>query len=122
MKYSILIFIIVPLVILSGCAKDSERQVKYLITDSVSGFTVRYLDESGQIITDMITTQSAEDKWTHEYSANDGDIVFVSANYKDPLSAIKVQIYIDGKVYKQAVSKQDTISFITVSGVVPIRE
>ncbi|MFO7615442.1 MAG: hypothetical protein R6W71_12470 [Bacteroidales bacterium] len=122
MKYSILVFIIVPLVILSGCAKDSEQQVKYLITDSVSGFTVRYLDESGQIITDMITTQSAEDKWTHEYSANDGDIVFVSVNYKDPLSAIKVQIYIDGKVYKQAVSKQDTISFITVSGVVPIRE
>lgn len=122
MKYNILIIIIVSLVILFGCTKDNERQVKYVITDSVSGFTVRYLDESGQIITDMITTQSAEDKWAYEYRANDGDIVFVSANYKDPLSAIKVQIYIDGKVYKQAVSKQDTISFITISGVVPIRE
>ena len=122
MKNSILIIIIVPLVILFGCAKDKERQVKYVITDSVSGFTVRYLNDAGQIITDQVITQSAEDIWQHEFTANDGDIVFVSANYKDPLSAIKVQIYIDGKVYKQAVSKQDTISFITVSGIVPLRE
>jgi len=107
---------------LAACAKDPGRQVKYLVTDSVSGFTIRYLNDAGQIITGQIVTQSAEDIWQYEFIAHDGDIVFVSANYKDPLSAIKVQIYIDGKVYKQAVSKQDTISFITVSGVVPIRD
>ena len=122
MKNIILIIIIVPLVILFGCAKDNERQVKYLITDSVSGFTVRYLNDAGQIIADQVITQSAEDIWQYTFTSNDGDIVFVSANYKDPLSAIKAQIYIDGKVYKQAVSKQDTISFITVSGIVPLRE
>jgi hypothetical protein len=29
---------------------------------------------------------------------------------------------VDGKLFRQAASKNDTIAFVTVSGVIPIRE
>lgn len=118
MRFSALIL----LLLVTACTRENYRLVTYRITDSVSGFSVRYLNEAGVLVADQVTVQSAENVWNYEFLASDGDIVFLSANYKDPLSAIKVMIFIDGKVYKQAVTKQDTISFVTVSGVVPIRE
>jgi hypothetical protein len=94
----------------------------YRITDSSSGFNVRYYDESGQLVAEKIVTQSTQDVWNYSFTSDDGGIVFVSANYKDPGSSIKVQIMVDGKIYKQAATRNDTISFVTVSGVIPIRE
>jgi hypothetical protein len=51
--------------------------------------------------------------------ADEGEIVFVSAIYKDINSRINVRILIDGKVYKQGASKYDTVRYVTVSGTVP---
>jgi len=116
-----LMWIIISLSLFS-CNKETERMVVYRITDSVSGFDVRYYDQTGTLVSEKVTTQSALDVWNYSFQSEDGGIVFVSANYKDPQSAIKVQIMVDGKIYKQAASKNDTISFITVSGVIPIRE
>ena len=62
------------------------------------------------------------DVWQYSFRGNEGDIVFISADYKDPLSAIKVQVLINGKLYRQAATKNDTVSFVTVSGVIPIME
>lgn len=114
--------VIILLVILAACEKDNSRQVTYRITDSVSGFDVRYLDENRQLISEKIAVQSQQDVWQYNYTGEDGGIVFVSANYKDPASSIKVQILVDGKLFRQSASKHDTISFVTVSGVLPIRE
>lgn len=122
MKIHPLIFISFLAFICISCEKDDERQVTYRITDSVSGFDVRYWNEAGQKVTEKIITQSAQDVWEYSFLSEDGGIVFVSTNYHDPASAIKVQIMVDGKVYKQASSVNDTISFVTVSGVIPIRE
>lgn len=116
------IIAIVLFIGLASCEKSTEHRVEYRITESVSGFDVRYMDGTGQFISEGVTTQSAQDTWKFSFQADEGGIVFVSANYKDPASAIKVQIMIDGKVYKQASSKNDTVSFITVSGVVPFSE
>lgn len=115
-------YIFILLVILASCEKDNIRQVSYRVTDSVSGFNIRYLDENGELISDKITTQSAQDVWQYNFESHDGEIVFISTNYKDPASSVKVQILIDGKLYRQSASKNDTISFVTVSGVVPIME
>jgi hypothetical protein len=114
--------LLISALVFFSCDKENSRQVIYRITDSASGFNVRYLDVSGELISEKIITQSAQDVWNYSFQSEDGGIVFVSTNYKDPESAIKVQIMIDGKIYKQAASKNDTISFITVSGVVPIEE
>jgi hypothetical protein len=113
---------ITALLFLFSCRNENDRVVTYRITDSASGFTVRYLDETGTVISKNITVNSAQEVWKYSMISDDGGIVFVSANYKDPQSAIKVQVLIDGEIYKQSATRNDTISFVTVSGVIPVRE
>lgn len=111
---------ILPLVfILASCQKDVEKQVSYRITNSVSGFHVNYRAADGSLVMKDIESASAEDVWQYSFFAREGDIVFVSAIYKDISSAIDVRILIDGKVYKQGSSNQDTVKYVTVSGTVP---
>ena len=113
------LYILPLLLILISCQKSKEKQVSYIITKSISGFDVNYRVADGSLIKEHIETESAQDRWQYSYTAEEGDIVFVSAAYKDISSAIMVQITIDGKVYKQGSSSQDTVKYVTVSGTVP---
>jgi hypothetical protein len=122
MKFLKRFLILIPILLIFSCDKNTEHEVIYRISNSSSGFTVRYLNPAGLITTENITVQSAQDTWNYSFLADDGGIVFVSANYKDPESSIKVQILVDGKIYKQAATSNDTLSFVTVSGVIPIHE
>jgi len=122
MKIFQILIVLVLVFLASSCEKDTSREVIYRIDLSVSTFNVRYLDETGAIISEKVTPQSAEDEWIYSFTSEDGGIVFVSADYKDPESDLRVQILVDEKVYKQALSKNDTNLFITVSGVIPFRE
>lgn len=110
--------LIVILSIAASCSK-TEHPVTYRITDAISGFDVNYRDASGNLVSERVETQSGEDTWSYGFMAEEGDIVFVSARYKDPVSAIKVQVMIDGKVYKEGTSNGDTVRYVTVSGTVP---
>jgi hypothetical protein len=114
-----LVYILPLLLILISCEKTKEKQVSYIITRSVSGFDVNYRIADGSLLQEHIETASAQEKWQYSFTAEEGDIVFVSAIYKDITSAISVQILIDGKVYKQGSSSQDTVRYVTVSGTVP---
>lgn len=105
--------------IFTACDVNTESPVRYQVTNASSGFMVNYRDEDGALIRDTITTQSAQDIWTYSFRAVEGDIVFVSARYKDINSAIKVQVFVDGKIYKEGSSKYDTVSYVTVSGTIP---
>ncbi len=111
--------LILVILSLSACEKNEDKLVKYLVSDSESGFLVTYRNSSGATVSEEITVAGTEDEWTYTYKAEKGDIVYVSTIYKDINSKIKVAILIDGKVYKQASSKYDTISFVTVSGTIP---
>ncbi len=111
--------LILVILSLSACEKNEDKLVKYLVTDSESGFNITYRNNSGATITEEITVASTEDEWVYTFTAEKGDIVYVSTIYKDINSRIKVAILINGKVYKQASSKYDTISFVTVSGTIP---
>jgi len=104
---------------LTGCEKESEQAVTYRITNSDSGFEVNYLDGNGVLQHEQVATQSAQDIWTYSFDAFEGDIVFVSAIYKDINSAIKVQVLLNGKVYKEGSSTSDTTKYVVVSGTVP---
>lgn len=114
-----IIYIIPLIVILFSCEKTKEKQISYIITKPISGFDVNYRTADGTLMKEKRETTSAEDRWSYSFIAEEGDIVFVSAIYKDITSAINVQILIDGKVYKQGSSNQDTVSYVTVSGTVP---
>ncbi len=114
------ILYILPLIlVLFSCQKTQEKQVSYIITKSVSGFDVNYRVADGSLIKESIETASAQDRWQYSFTAEEGDIVFVSAIYKDISSAITVQVLVDGKIYKQGSSSQDTVKYVTVSGTVP---
>ena len=114
-----LLYIIPILFVLVSCQKDREKKVTYLVTKAISGFDVNYRTADGNLLSEHIETSSAQDEWRYGFTAEEGDIVFVSAIYDDMASSITVQILIDGKVYKQGSSVQDTIKYVTVSGTVP---
>lgn len=105
---------------MSACEKfDKEKQVSYSISNCESGFNVTFRDENGTLIKKYIITASAEDKWTYSFMSKQGEIIYVSAIYKDISSEINVRILVDDKLFKQASSKYDTLNFVTVSGTIP---
>jgi choline kinase len=113
------LYILPVLLLFVSCQKTNDKQVSYLISKSVSGFSVNYRTADGSLVKEEVSVSSAEDRWQYDFMAEEGDIVFVSAIYKDIHSAINVQIIVDGKVYKQGSSIQDTVKYVTVSGTIP---
>jgi len=114
-----IIFVILIIFTFTACEKKADIPVRYLATDAVSDFTVTYRNNAGDIVTETVTASSTEDKWEHSFKATKGDIVYLSAIYKDITSGIKLAILVDGKVYKQASSQYDTIKYVVVSGTIP---
>jgi hypothetical protein len=113
--------IIAALVILvSACEKSNSRKVSYFVTNSQAGFNVSYLDENGAIQSEYITTQSANDKKVlTTYMADAGDIVYISVKDTATTSYVKVKIFIDDKIYKEASRTNDKTMPVTVSGTIP---
>ena len=118
MKYLILIFTGLT-ILASSCSKTDKKQVSYIATGAISEFSLQYLNENNELIKIEVTPQSAQDEWKSNYIADDGDIVYISGNYRDINSSLKLMILIDGKVYKQASNEADTLGYLTVSGTVP---
>jgi hypothetical protein len=114
-----LIFLSIILICFSACEKRETKRVEYIATDAVSAYSITYRSHDGVMVSETVETFSASDQWRHSFMAEQGDIVYVSGNYKDIGSALKVMILIDGKVYKQAATRGDTVRYVTVSGVVP---
>lgn len=110
----------VVLFMLASCTKNSQVKVTYETTDAISDYTLNYLDK-GNMMETTVNPQSSQDKWTLSFTGEEGDIVYVSGKYSDPNSGLKIMIKVDGKIYKQASNEGDTLSYLTVSGVVPYR-
>jgi|GEM_PF-1342281 len=104
----------------TGCEKSDTRKVSYFVTNSQAGFNVSYLDENGTIQSAYISTASANDKKViTTYLANDGDIVYISVKDTTTSSFVKVRIFIDDKIYKEASRTDDKTMPVTVSGTIP---
>lgn len=106
-------------IVLSACEKREDKMVRYTATDATSEFSIQYRDESGKPRNEQVQAESALDKWEYSFMSEQGEIVYLSGKYEDPESALKLIIYIDGKVYKQGSSVGDTVKYLTVSGTVP---
>ncbi|MBN1199074.1 MAG: hypothetical protein JXA23_06965 [Bacteroidales bacterium] len=104
---------------LISCEKNADIPVRYHATGAISPFTVTYLDETGSLVTLQIPVASAEDEWDYSFTSRQGEIVYLSAIYKDITSGINLSILVDGKIYKQASSNFDTIHYVIVSGTIP---
>jgi hypothetical protein len=114
-----LIFLSIILISFSACEKRETKRVEYIATDAVSAYKIAYQNEAGVVVSETVEANSGTDKWKYAFMAEQGDIVYASGNYKDIGSALKVMVLIDGKVYKQAATRGDTVRYVTVSGVVP---
>lgn len=103
-----------------SCEKEKDKKsVRYLVTESISGFTVTYTDENGEKQAPMsVVTGSEEDEWTMSFMADQGQVVYLAVEDTMANSFTKVQIYVNGKVYKQAVRDEKSPT-VVVSGVVP---
>lgn len=110
--------IIAIVLVISSCAKESTKSVSYVATGSISDVYLEYLSSTGEMSSILVSPQSAQDEWKYSFTADQGDIVYLSGYYKDVNSALKLMILVDGKVYKQASNEADTIYYLTVSGTI----
>lgn len=102
-----------------SCSKENKKDIVYQVSDNRTGYSLNYRNQEGKLIKTEIIPESSEDVWKYSFKAEQGDIVFMSALYKNPTDRIKVLIIIDGKVYKQGSSINDTLRYTTVSGTIP---
>jgi hypothetical protein len=114
-----MIFILTIFSLIACDQAVEEVAVTYMVTDSDSGFDVRYRNTDGELVSEKVTTDSETDVWKYVFEADPGEIVFISANYYDVNSKIRVQIMLDGKIFREASSRYDTTDFVVVSGTVP---
>jgi len=115
--FTLLLLILVT----TACTKITQVKVTYETTKAISEYNLQYMTPDGSLNKVIVEPQSAQDVWRYSYLANEGDIVYVSGNYKDINSALHIVIKVDGKIYKQAANEGDTLSYLTVSGVVPYK-
>ena len=118
-KSKIIILAILGIFIFSSCEKRDEKKVEYRATNAISDYQISYRLPSGELITETFAASSQQDQWSYSFVAEQGEIVYVSGNYKDINSGLNIRILIDGKIYKQGSSIGDTVRYVTVSGVVP---
>lgn len=117
-KKLILLLIVISGVI--GCElKDQDVKVTYIVTDSDSGFDVYYQNSDQELIFEKVETNSEEDEWNYTFVAERGDIVFMSVIYYDVNSKVRAMIKLDEKIYKEGISRYDTVSFLVISGTIP---
>ena len=115
--------LILLLIIISGVIscelKDQDVRVTYIVTDSDSGFDVYYQNSDQELIFEKVETNSEEDEWRYTFVGERGDIVFMSVIYYDVNSKVRAMIKIDEKIYKEGISRYDTVSFLVISGTIP---
>ena len=119
MKTKLIILAILGIFVFSACEKREEKKVEYRASNATSDYQISYRLPAGELKTETIKAISQQDIWSYSFVAEQGEIVYVSGNYKNINSSLNIMILIDGKVYKQGSSIGDTISYVTVSGVVP---
>jgi len=115
----IILYLPALLMFFSSCEKNEDNTVSYSVTDCQSGFDITYLDENDQKVSAFIQTSSEEDEWKYSFKAEEGKILYMSVRYYDPLSSVRARISLDAKVFKEAYSKNDTTTWLVVSGTIP---
>ena len=116
MKNISLVFIVL---LFLSCEKANEKDIVYQVSDNSTGYALNFRNAEGKLIKTQIVPESSEDVWKYSFQAEQGDIVFLSALYQNPADGINVQIFIDGKAFKQGSSQNDTLRYVTVSGTIP---
>jgi len=118
MKKFIYIFVLAFFAL--ACEKDEQKlSVTYRLSNAIADTDLSYRNDEGQIVKETVEIESIEDVWTKPLEMNKGDIVYLSAIYYDSTSSVKIQILVDGKVYKEGSNNERPEEYITISGTIP---
>ncbi|MBC8486628.1 MAG: hypothetical protein H8D45_11375 [Bacteroidetes bacterium] len=115
-----LIYIPIILLIIFACEKESTIvKVQYKVRKAYSETEITYRDVEKNLKTEMVDFQSGEDVWQYSFEGEKGDIVYISTRYVDSTSSVKVQVLLDGKIYKEGSSNNEPGIYVTISGTIP---
>ena len=115
-----ILFFLVLASMLISCDKEAETViVTYRASDGPVISEVSYRDAGGELRNLQLNFASAEDSWTSSIKFKRGDIVYLSAVYYDSIASVKLEILIDGKVYKSNRSVNEPEKYVIVSGSIP---
>lgn len=110
--------IVVFILFFAACSKHPNIKVEYEASQAISEFTLSYMDSNKMLKDTIIKPQSEADLWHYSMMAQKGDIVYLSGHYNDINSSLRLEIKIEGKIYKEQYSVGDTVTFMVVSGVI----
>lgn len=103
-----------------ACEKDEQKvTVTYKLSNAIADTDLSYRNVEAEILNETVQIESVQDVWTKSFEMNRGEIVYLSAFYHDSTSSVKIQILVDGKVYKEGSSNQEPEEYLTISGTIP---
>lgn len=115
-----IIYTILFVVLMISCETESETiQVSYRVSNAFADTEVSYRNSDAQIVSEIVSFQSAEDVWTYDMELRKGEIVYLAAIYQDSTSSVKLQVLMDGKVFKEGSSNNEPGKYVIVSGSIP---
>jgi hypothetical protein len=115
-----ILYVLLLVLLFSACNKEDETIiVQYKASNGYSNTQIKYRNAEGVLVSENINFVGGEDIWTYSFDGKKGDIVFVSARYYDSNSSITLQILLDGKVFKEGTSNNETDEILTISGTIP---
>ena len=115
-----ILILLTGLVFFISCEKDSVTvNVQYRALNGYAETEITWRNANGNMNTETVKFESAADEWVRSFGLAKGEIVYLNGIYHDSLSSVKLQILIDGKVYKEKSSSNDPDKYIIVSGTVP---
>jgi hypothetical protein len=119
MRTILVIFVFVLFTI--ACVKENDKvPVQYRVSSAYAETEISFRNDQQDIITEIYPFQSGEDIWTWSGQLLKGEIVYLSTRYTDSASSVKVQILVDGKIYKESSSNNEPNKYLIVSGTVPL--
>lgn len=106
--------------LLTACETENEKMnVSYRVSNAYADTEISYRNSEAQIISEVVAFNSPQDTWSYDMALNRGEIVYLSAIYSDSTSSVKLQILMDGKVFKEASNNNEPGKYLILSGTIP---
>lgn len=117
-RFSFLLFL---LLLMISCEKRSEQYVVvYRVLDYKDGFKISYKMNSDTLLQEQVQgVFTLSNYWRKKFTAKSGDIVYLSVLDTVINSFSRVQILLDGKIYKEKIRTEDRYMPVVVSGILP---
>ncbi len=104
-----------------ACEKQAYKvKITYRILNFEDGFTVYYKHNSDTLYKEVISgSYTLATPWKKEFYSEPGEIVYVSMLDTTIDSYSRVQILVNGKIYKEKARTNDRFKPVVTSGIIP---